>query len=217
MSLRPLVAFALAGCAGVDTYTLAPWIEHVPAPVCATDPAVGSACGPGVAATAAGADYATLADALAGAPAGATVSVCPGEHPGPFEVVGRELVAYAPAAGATILSGGGAPGPVLTLEDATAWGLTVEGGGGAAAVRGVRARRRLRPGDRPGRGDLRHDPRQPGRSGGRGRAAAAARHGGGGQHPPPGRRPGCSRRAGSTCSTARSGSTGATPSRATAC
>lgn len=129
MSLRPLVAFALAGCAGVDTYTLAPWIDHVPAPGCATDPAVGSACGPGVAATAAGADYATLADALAGAPAGATVSVCPGKHPGPFEVVGRELVAYAPEAGATILSGGGAPGPVLTLEDATAWGLTVEGGG----------------------------------------------------------------------------------------
>lgn len=109
-----------------------------PAPVeadrCEPQPSALAPCRAGVAAWSGDTSWTTLADALALAPPGAEVVVCPGVHAGGVTVADRVLRAADPTPDATVVDGAGAEGPVVTVSDATLHGFTVRGGTRAPGV-----------------------------------------------------------------------------------
>lgn len=109
-----------------------------PAPVeadrCEPQPSALAPCRAGVAAWSGDTSWTTLAEALALAPPGAEVVVCPGVHAGGVTVADRVLRAADPTPDATVVDGAGADGPVVTVSDGTVHGVTVRGATTATGV-----------------------------------------------------------------------------------
>jgi hypothetical protein len=107
-----------------------------PCPLVA-DRAVLDLCALGATAVAEGRPFATIAEALAGS--AADVSVCPGLHPGGFQVNARRVSAADPAPDVTVIGPGPADRPLVTVVDGELAGLTLTGGRApsGAAVTGV--------------------------------------------------------------------------------
>ncbi len=104
----------------------------------------GSADGPTLTVCASGsADYQTIADAIAGAPAGAVLALCAGTYPERIAIEGKPLtIRGVSGASATIIDGGG-HGVTVAVRDTGNGGVTIErltirGGANSGSGGGVR-------------------------------------------------------------------------------